>query len=128
MKSKRFFSVVIFLVGITFNSLYAQKALEELITKCEDRDDVKVSVVKGNNRNNVVTISFTNNPSLEKEIIEAFKQEKSNADQVIEEKDKGKVNQLFYKFTKDNTTSTYIYHPAKNSKGENQFTFMEKKK
>lgn len=96
--------LILFIAGCFSTDLSAQETLKALVKKCENMENVDLSIVRNKDEKTrkvtqVITgISFNNNEALVKEILDAFNKDKAMADQEIESKKGGKVSSLFYRF------------------------------
>ncbi|MCD7978235.1 MAG: DUF5024 domain-containing protein [Tannerellaceae bacterium] len=112
---KRILSVMLVLGGMFAGQAEAQNALKAFVQKCENMDGVTVSVVQRKNETtreleqNLVTVSFRENPALTEEIKKAFEADKKDAIRVIEEKEKGVLKNVFYTFIEGNNEISYSY-------------------
>lgn len=105
MKTNRLMVVLVLLITGCFSmDLAAQETLKALVKKCETMKDVNVNIVRNKDKNTrkvtqvITSISFSDNDRLVKEILAAFQKDKNQADQEIENRTNGKVNNLFYRF------------------------------
>lgn len=105
MKTSQLITVlVLFIAGGFSMDLSAQEALKALVKKCENMENVNVSIVRNKDKttrkvSQVMTgVSFSNNEALVKEILAAFNQDKDMADQEIEDRSNGRVKSLYYSF------------------------------
>lgn len=104
MKTKKLIAILSLIIsGGFFMDLPAQETLKALVKKCENMNDVQVSIVRDKDKSTrkvrqvITSISFKNNPGLVKEILNAFEKDKDMADQEIENRSNGRIN-LFYQF------------------------------
>lgn len=105
MKTKQLIAVlVLFIAGGFSMDLSAQETLKALVVKCENMENVNVNIVRNKDKETkkvsrvITSISFSNNDALVKEILAAFNRDKDVADQEIENRSNGRVNNLFYRF------------------------------
>jgi len=96
---------LLFIVSSLSMKLVAQENLNALVKKCETMSSVDINVVSERNAQTkklepkVISITIKNDQGLVNEFLEAFKKDKENANQVIENKSAGKTNySFFYKF------------------------------
>jgi hypothetical protein len=106
-------SLVLLLTGGFSTELFAQdniKALMQQIEKMDDKEILEADIVRKNNPT-LRTKSFTMlaklkySPELEKKLIDTFQKDSEKANQVIEQKKEGKVQQYLYRF--DNATYSF---------------------
>lgn len=133
MKMKRMIlPAFLLMISMFLGRSEAQNTLKALVQKCENMDSVTVSVVQRKNETtreleqNMVTITFRNNRALEQEIKKAFETDKKDAIQVIEEKEKGVLKNVFYTFSEGNREISYSYDMNKTGKGS--LTVIERQK
>lgn len=105
MKTSQLIAVLaLFIAGSFSMDLSAQETLKALVKKCENMENVNVSIVRNKDKTTrkvsqvITSISFSNNEELAKEILAAFNKDKDVADQEIENRSNGRVNNLFYRF------------------------------
>ncbi|MDR2919154.1 MAG: DUF5024 domain-containing protein [Tannerella sp.] len=105
MKTSQLIVVLVLLVAGCFSmDLSAQETLKALVKKCENMENVNVNIVRNKDKTTrkvskvITSISFSNNEVLVKEILAAFNKDKDMADQEIENRSNGRVNNLFYRF------------------------------
>ncbi|MDR3142997.1 MAG: DUF5024 domain-containing protein [Tannerellaceae bacterium] len=105
MKTRNLIAVAILLLtGSLAADLSAQETLKALVKKCENMENVNISVVRNKNKETremqraIINISFNNNQALAGEFIAAFEKDKEMADQEIENKSNGKTTTIFYRF------------------------------
>jgi len=112
MKTNRLFiTVVIILVGSFFVNISAQDALKAIAKKCENMENVDISVVRTREKDTkkvnryIMNVDFNDNESLKKEILMAFDKDRSNADHEVEGRKNGRGRELMLRFG----SSTYSY-------------------
>lgn len=106
MKLKKIIFLSLFLcMGVVTSHVSAQEILQNLLETLDKRTDVKIMNVN----DKVITVTFRDNPELDKMILEAYAKSKESASNRIEEKDKGEVSKLFYTFTKDGKSISFSY-------------------
>jgi hypothetical protein len=105
MKTRHLIAVAILLLtGSLANGLSAQETLKALVKKCQNMENVSVSVVRNKNKETkkpeqaITSISFNDNQALENEFIAAFEKDRALADQEIENKSNGRITNMFYRF------------------------------
>jgi len=104
MKIRILLSAAFFCIAGFINTVSAQDNLKALMIKCENMDDVSISIVHQRDRETketkqiVKSFSFTNNKALADEFLNAMQKDKDEAIQAIETKHKGKVIPSYYQF------------------------------
>ncbi|MDR0431105.1 MAG: DUF5024 domain-containing protein [Tannerellaceae bacterium] len=104
MKTKKLIMVAIILIAGSFSSeLLAQETLKALVQKCENMENVDMSIIRKKNEKREVTrvtisINLNNNPALINEFIAAFEKDREMADREIENRKNGKMNDIYYTF------------------------------
>jgi len=107
MKTNRLIiAVVLIITGGFFANISAQEAIKALAKKCENMDNVSVSVVRNRDKETkkvrqiITSINIKNDDALKKEILAAFEKDKEMADQEVESRENGKFSSLVYMFGK----------------------------
>ena len=105
MKTNRLFiTAVLIITGSFIMNISAQDALKAIAKKCENMENVDVSVVRSRDKetkkvnNYVMSITFEKNESLKKEILAAFQKERVNADHEVEDRRNGRIRELLLRF------------------------------
>lgn len=105
MKTNRLIAAVILLAaGSMTMHVSAQEAIKAIIKKCESMENVNMNTVRNKDSQtkkltrSIVNINFSNNEALAKEVIAAFNKDREAADQEMENRQNGKVNNLMLKF------------------------------
>ncbi len=105
MTTKRFLSLCLFLLlGAASESMWAQAALNAVITKCESMDNVDIQKIVNKDSDTrkvtqiITDVTFKENQALVDEIIAAFAKDKEEAIQQIDSKKNGKMLPEYYKF------------------------------
>lgn len=95
--------------------MLGQTNLENWVAKCEKIESVDITVIRkkdpdtGKLIRDLKTISFKNNESLYKELIEACKKDEDKAYQVIQDRKGGKGMPRIYQFRVGEMTHQYIF-------------------
>lgn len=106
MKTNRLISIVVIFViaGCFSTELVAQEAIKALVKRCETMNNVDVNIVRRKNKDSkelnrsIINISFNNNEALVQEIVAAFNKDRNAADEEMENRSNGKVNNLTLRF------------------------------
>jgi len=112
---------LLFIMSSLSMKLVAQENLNALVKKCETMSSVDVNVVSERNAQTnklepkVINITIKNDQALVNEFLDAFKKDKENAKQVIENKRAGKTNySFFYQFE----GVAYSFNSNENNEGD----------
>ena len=99
MKTNRLIiAVTLIITGSFFVNISAQEALKAMAKKCENMENIDVSIVKNKDKKTkeptqvVMTFRFTKNDALKKEILAAFEKDKDMAEQETVQKRDGLTN------------------------------------
>ncbi len=105
MTTKRFLILCLFLLlGAVSENIWAQAALNAIMTKCESMDNVDIQkIVNKDSETRKVTqivtdVTFQENQALVDEIVAAFNKDKEEAIQQIDSKKNGKMLPEYYMF------------------------------
>jgi hypothetical protein len=114
MKTRKLIIPLLLLTAGSFSTeFFAQeriKALMKQIEKMDDREILEADIVRRNNpalrtKSYTMLIKLRYSPELEKNLIDAFRQDGDEARQVVEQKKDGKVSHFLYRF--DNSTYSF---------------------
>jgi hypothetical protein len=97
MKTRNLIAVVILLMGGSLSAdLFAQETLKALMKKCENMENVRVSMSRSRDgatkelKRATTTIDIRDNRALADEFIAAFDKDRAQADREVEERENGK--------------------------------------